>query len=109
MANLNKDYCDCQGIYNAATYQCEPSTPEVACPDGNGFWQTAAGWDWNAISENSLQWGYALGILSPPNAANLTNQVYMQELARQRQQMTMIMVGLGIAMLVVIVVLVRRK
>ena len=35
MANLNKDYCDCMGIYNAATYQCEAAEPDVACPEGS--------------------------------------------------------------------------
>ena len=110
MANLNKTECGCMGIYNAAIGGCDEATPEVACPEGDpSFWQKAAGWDWNAISENSLQWGYALGLLTPPNQANLINQVYMQELARQRQQMNMIFAGLGIGMILILVLVLRKK
>ena len=107
--NLNKEYCDCNGIYNAATYQCEAAEPDVACPEGSGFWHSVGGWDWNAISENGLQWGYALGLLKPPNAANMTNQVYMQELARQRQTMNMILIGLAVLMVILVIIVLRKK
>ena len=110
MPNLNETECECMGIYNAAIGGCDPAAPEVACPEGGQSWlQTMGGWDWNAISENSLQWGYALGLFTPPNQANITNQVYMQELARQRQQMNMIFAGLGIGMILILVVVLRKK
>jgi len=110
MANLNETECQCMGIYNAATGSCDAATPEVACPSENGgFWQTVGGLDWNAISETSLQWGYALGLLTPPNAAQLTNQVYMAELTKQRQQMNMIMIGLGVIMIIVLLIVLRKK
>tara|TARA_R100000152_G_C6616085_1_gene68325 strand:- start:108 stop:437 length:330 start_codon:yes stop_codon:yes gene_type:complete len=109
MANLNKEMCDCMGFYDPSG-GCMPYDPEVhadePCP--GGFWQTVGSWDWGAISENAMNWGYALGLFQPPNQ-NLETQMYMAELQRQRQQMTMIMVGLGIAMLVILIVVVRKK
>lgn len=110
MANLNKEMCDCMGFYDPSG-GCMPYDPEVhseePCP--GSFWETAAGWDWGAISDNAMNWGYALGIFRPPNQNNLSNQLYMQELQRQRQQMTYIFVGLGVAMLVILLVVLRKK
>jgi hypothetical protein len=75
--------------------------------NGNGFWANVGGWDWNAISGNALQWGYALGWLQPPSS-QLDAMAFQTELARQRQQMMWIIVGL-IVLLIVLVVLVLRK
>ena len=111
----NEAYCGCTGIFIQ-----DPSDPDVgtcAAPTGGedpcphvqqGFWQTAASWDWNNISTTALTWGYATGLLKPPSS-NLETQAYMMELQKQRQQMNMILIGLGVLMLVVIIVLVRKK
>ena len=66
MANKNETECGCMGIYNSSTNSCDDIPVGVdACPEnGGGFWNTIGGWDWKAISENSLQWGYALGFLN---------------------------------------------
>ena len=87
-------------------------TPEEACPsqsNGGGFWQTASGWDWNAIGENALTWGYALGVFQAPNGATMENQAYMMELQRQKDQMMYIMIGLGITMMIVVLLVLRKK
>ena len=76
--------------------------------NGSGFWNTVGGWDWNVISDNALTWGYALGIIKPPNATNLETQAYMMELQKQRQQMNMIMVGLGVLMLIIVIIVIRQ-
>ena len=111
MANKNETECGCMGIYNSSTNSCDDIPVGVdACPEnGGGFWNTIGGWDWKAISENSLQWGYALGFLKPPNAASMENQQYMAELQRQKNTMNMILLGLAILMIVLVIVVVRRK
>jgi hypothetical protein len=110
MANLNKTECDCFGFYDPSG-GCLPYDPEVhttePCP--NNFWGTVGGWDWQNISDNAMQWGYALGIFTPPNAVSMENQAYMMELQRQKDQMMYIMVGLGITMLIVVLVVLRKK
>ena len=76
--------------------------------NGNGFWNTVGGWDWKAISDNALTWGYAFGFIKPPNATNMETQAYMMELQKQRQQMNMIMVGLGVLMLIIVIIVIRQ-
>tara|TARA_R110000868_G_scaffold208674_1_gene458223 strand:+ start:549 stop:881 length:333 start_codon:yes stop_codon:yes gene_type:complete len=107
MANKNKTECNCTGIWNSTTSICDPIPTGVEpCPPT--FLQNASGWDWNAIGENALVWGYALGFLKPPSA-NLDNQIYMMELEKQRQQMMYVMVGLGILMLVIVIMVLRKN
>ena len=111
MPNLNETECGCQGIYNSASGGCDVATPEVACPNGQGgssWLQTASGWDWNAIGENALTWGYALGFLKPPNAQQ-DNTIYLMQLEQQRQQMMYLMVGLGVLMLVVVILVLKKN
>ena len=108
--NLNETECQCMGIYNEANGSCDiPPNGVDPCPDsgGSGFWNNLAGANWNAISENALQWGYALGILKPPST-NLQTQAYMMELQKQRQQMMYIMVFLGVLMLVIVIMVLRQ-
>ena len=110
MANLSKKYCDCKKLYVGdpdGSGTCEELTATSPNPCPETFWTTAAGWDWNSISKNALNWSYALGFLSPPQT-NLETQIYMQELERQRRQSMYIMVGLGVLLLVIILVVVAR-
>ena len=83
MPNLNETECDCQGIYDASIGGCDPTTPEIACPNGSGggsgWLATASGWNWNVIGENALTWGYALGLLKPPNTQQ-DNSLYLMQL-----------------------------
>jgi len=107
--NKNETVCGCVGIYNEADMRCDDVPVGVdACPE-KGFWNAVGGWDWKAISENSLQWGYALGFLKPPNATTMENQQYMAELQRQKNTMNMILLGLAILMIVLVIVVVRKK
>lgn len=110
MPNQNETECGCMAIYNATTGGCDDPNGVDPCPDqgGNGFWQNVAGWDWGAINQNALQWGYGLGILSPPSPS-LESQAYMMELQKQKQQMMMIMVALGVLMLIVVIMVVRQS
>tara|TARA_R110002074_G_scaffold46984_1_gene120799 strand:+ start:223 stop:567 length:345 start_codon:yes stop_codon:yes gene_type:complete len=111
MPNLNETECSCMGIYNPTTYTCDTATPEVACPDGAGgstWLQTASGWNWNVIGENALTWGYALGLLKPPNAQQ-DNSLYLMQLEQQRNQMMYLMVGLGVLMLVVVILVLKKN
>jgi len=110
MANLNKSECECMGFYDPSG-GCTPYDPQIhatePCP--NNFWGTVGGLDWNAIGDNALTWGYALGIFQSPNAANMENQAYMMELQRQKDQMMYIMIGLGITMMIVVLLVLRKK
>ena len=112
MPNLNETECDCQGIYDASIGGCDPTTPEIACPNGSGggsgWLATASGWNWNVIGENALTWGYALGLLKPPNAQQ-DNSLYLMQLEQQRQQMMYLMVGLGVLMLVVVILVLKKN
>ena len=74
----------------------------------NGFWANVGSWNWNAISGNALQWGYALGWLQPPSS-QLDAMAYQTEIARQRQQMMFIIVGLIVLMIVLVVLVLRKK
>tara|TARA_R110000751_G_scaffold12214_3_gene42111 strand:- start:1633 stop:1980 length:348 start_codon:yes stop_codon:yes gene_type:complete len=112
MANKNKTECNCTGIWNSGTELCDPALattdPNYIDPCPATFWQKASGWDWNAIGENALVWGYALGFLKPPSA-NLDNQLYMMELERQRKQMMYVMIALGVLMLVIVIMVLRKN
>jgi len=111
MANLNKKYCNCTGVYVGdpdGTGTCQPLTPTSPDPCPATFWSTAAGWDWGSISANALNWSYALGFLTPPNQ-NLELQLYQQELERQKRQSQMIMIGMGILLIVIVAIVVARK
>jgi len=110
MPNLNETECSCQGIYDATNSMCVPSTPEEACPSGggSGWLATASGWNWNVIGENALTWGYALGLLKPPNTQQ-DNSLYLMQLEQQRQQMMYLMVGLGVLMLVVVILVLKKN
>ncbi len=107
MANLNKTECNCTGIYNATSMTCDDPQGVDPCP--NNFWGTVGGLDWNAIGENALTWGYALGVFQAPNGATMENQAYMMELQRQKDQMMYIMIGLGITMMIVVLLVLRKK
>ena len=112
MANLNKKYCNCTGIYVGdadGSGTCNPLTETSPDPCPTTFWQNAAGWDWNAIGDNALTWGYALGVFQAPNGATMENQAYMMELQRQKDQMMYIMVGLGVTMMIVVLLVLRKK
>lgn len=108
MANINKEMCECMGFYDPSG-SCTPYDPaihpEEPCP--SNFWSNVGSWNWGAISDTALQWGYAFGFLQPPSQ-NLETQMYMMELERQRRQTTMLMVGLGVLMLIVILIVLRR-
>tara|TARA_R100000664_G_C2757616_1_gene145991 strand:- start:4304 stop:4645 length:342 start_codon:yes stop_codon:yes gene_type:complete len=111
MANLNKKYCNCTGIYVGepdGTGQCDPLTPTSPDPCPETFWDKASGWDWGSISQNALNWSYALGFLTPPNQ-NLELQLYQQELERQRRQSQMIMIGLVIVLIIILVVVFAKR
>jgi hypothetical protein len=112
MANLNKTECGCMGFYDASggcTPALMPEDPNYINPCPNNFWGTVGGWDWNAIGENALTWGYALGVFQAPNGATMENQAYMMELQRQKDQMMYIMIGLGITMMIVVLLVLRKK
>lgn len=112
MPNQNETMCGCMAIYNATTGGCDDPQGQDPCPEGsnggNGFWQTAGSWDWNAINQNAMQWLYAFGVIKPP-ASSLSSDVYMMELQKQRQQTNMIMIGLGVLMLVIVILILRKK
>jgi hypothetical protein len=116
MPNLNKTECSCMGFYDASggcTPALMPNDPAYIdpCPDGSGgssWLQTASGWNWNVIGENALTWGYALGLLKPPNAQQ-DNSLYLMQLEQQRQQMMYLMVGLGVLMLVVVIMVLKKN
>ena len=105
MANLNKTNCNCMGVWNVQTENCDSPLEGVdPCPS---VWEAIAGWNWNAISHAGLEWGYGLGLLQRPDTTDHT--LYMMELERQRRQTQYIIIGLIALLIVVAIVLVRRK
>jgi hypothetical protein len=107
MANLNKTECGCMGIYNASTSSCDtPADGVDPCPS---FWNTLAGWDWNAISGATLTWGYALGIFQAPPVDNSATLQYQAEIERQKRTMTMLIIGFLIVITILIIYVVRSN
>lgn len=100
MANLNKTECGCEGIYNATTSSCD--IPDVGVDPCPSFWSTLAGWDWNEISDTSLQWGYALGIFNSPNM-NQQTLAYQMEIERQKRTMQFLIIGFLIVITILII------
>ena len=74
--------------------------------NGNGVWTSVGGWDWNAISQNALQWGYALGWIQPPSS-QLDAMAYQTALQQQRQQMMFLVIGIIVLVIVLIVLAFR--
>lgn len=107
MANLNKTECQCTGIYNATTMTCDiPDAGVDPCPS---FWSQLATWDWQGISDTSLQWGYALGIFNPPPNDQMQQEAYQREIQRQRNTMTMLVIGFIIVVAILVVYIVRNQ
>jgi hypothetical protein len=107
MANLNKTECGCMGIYNATTSSCDdPPVGVDPCPS---FWATVGSWDWNAISEGALTWGYALGIFQQPTGVSIQSLQYQQEIERQKRTMQMLIIGFLIVITILIVYVVRAQ
>lgn len=91
MANLNKTECGCVGVYNASIGGCEdPAEGVDPCPS---FWSQLAGWDWNAIGDTTLTWGYALGIFNQPSNIDAQAIAYQEEIRRQKAQMQYLIIA----------------
>jgi len=109
MANLNKTECGCTGIYNEVGMSCDiPPDGVDPCPPSQ-FWSNLASWDWNAISNTSLTWGYALGIFNQPNSANAQTLAYEEEIRRQKAQMTYLIIAFLIVITIGIIYIAKQN